>query len=153
MAAAGRGADLYIRYPDGTLKNLTAAAGYVGTGILPGTKGIDVHDPSVYWDGTEAVYGSVVGAPNQVNDDQSTFYWQLSEITGLGPTDTPVITQVPNQPTNYNNVSPVYGSDHKIIFTSDRPRNGQAQLCPQRDEYGLLPTTTGVRTLTPPTAT
>src|SRR5688500_8961569 len=28
LSSAGRGGDLWIRYPDGTLKNLTQAAGY-----------------------------------------------------------------------------------------------------------------------------
>src|SRR5882757_5481926 len=32
----GRGGDLYIRYPDGTLKNLTAAAGF---GVADGFQG------------------------------------------------------------------------------------------------------------------
>ncbi len=31
MQSVGRGGDLWIRYPDGTLKNLTAAAGYGST--------------------------------------------------------------------------------------------------------------------------
>jgi hypothetical protein len=39
---------------------------------------------------------------------------QLYEITGLVPTDTPVITLVPNQPSNYNNISPIYGTDGRI---------------------------------------
>ncbi len=34
MQNAGRGGDLYIRYSDGTLKNLTAAAGYDGPADL-----------------------------------------------------------------------------------------------------------------------
>ena len=147
LDAAGRGGDLYIRYPDGSLKNLTAAAGFGATGLLTGTKGIGVRDPSVYWDGTKAVFSMVVGAPNQVNDDQHAYFWQLYEITGLGPLETPVITKVPHQPANFNNISPTYGSDDRIIFTSDRPRNGQPQLYPQRDEYELQPTTTGVWSL------
>ena len=149
LEAAGRGSDLWIRYPDGSLKNLTAAAGFGGSGLLTGAKGIDVRDPSVYWDGTKAVFSMVVGAPLAQNDAASTFYWQLYEITGLGPADTPVITKVPNQPANFNNISPTYGSDDRIIFTSDRPRNGQPQLYPQRDEYELQPTTTGVWSLNP----
>ncbi len=47
------------------------------------------------------------------------------------PTDTPVITRVPNQPAAYNNVSPTYGTDDRILFTSDRPRGGEAHLYPQ----------------------
>jgi len=54
----------------------------------------------------------------------------------------PVITKVPNQPTNFNNIAPIYGSDDRIIFTSDRPRNGERQLYPQLDEYEELATVT-----------
>ncbi len=32
-----------------------------------------------------------------------------------------MITKVPNQPADFNNVSPIYGTDDRIIFTSDRP--------------------------------
>jgi Hydrazine synthase alpha subunit middle domain/WD40-like Beta Propeller Repeat len=149
--AAGRGGDLWIRYTDGSLKNLTAAAGFGGTGVLTGTKGIDVRDPSVYWDGTKVVFSMVVGAPNYQFDYQGSFFWQLYEVTGLGEGETPVITKVPHQPANFNNISPIYGSDDRIIFTSDRPRNGQPQLYPQRDEYELQPTTTGVWSLDPAT--
>ncbi len=151
LGAAGRGGDLWIRYPDGTLKNLTAAAGWGGTGLLTGTKGIGVRDPAVYWDGTKAVFSMVVGAPTQVNDASGNYFWQLYEITGLGLSDAPVITKVPHQPASFNNISPAYGSDDRIIFTSDRPRNGQPQLYPQRDEYELQPTVTGVWSLDPAT--
>ena len=51
---APRGGDLWIRYPDGTLKNLTAAAGY-GMSGMQGAAGIAVREPSVHWDGTKAV--------------------------------------------------------------------------------------------------
>ena len=148
---AGRGGDLYIRYTDGTLKNLTAAAGYGGTGLLTGNEGIAVRDPAVYWDGTKAIFSMVVGAPTGQNDDDGVYRWQLYEITGLGLANTPVITKVPNQPTAYNNVSPVYASDGSIIFTSDRPRNGAAHLYPQLDEYEKAPTVTGVWRLVPGT--
>ena len=150
LSAAGRGGDLYIRYPDGTLKNLTLAAGYGGSGFLTDSQGIDVRDPSVYWDGTKAVFSMVVGAPSALYQ-VATYYWQLYEITGLGVNDTPVITRVPHQPANFNNISPTYGSDGRIIFTSDRPRNGQPQLYPQRDEYELQPTVSGVWSLDPAT--
>ena len=48
-----------------------------------------------------------------------------------------MITKVPNQPANYNNISPIYGTDDRIIFVSDRPRNGASHLYPQLDEYEL----------------
>ncbi len=151
LDSAGRGGDLYIRYPDGTLKNLTAAGGFGATGLLTGTKAIDVRDPSVYWDGAKAVFSMVVGAPNDAAYTQQDYFWQLYEITGLGVSDTPVITKVPHQPANFNNISPTYASDGRIIFTSDRPRNGALQLYPQRDEYELAPTVTGVWSLDPDT--
>src|SRR5690606_5343897 len=36
-----------------------------------------------------------------------------------------------------------------ILFTSDRPRNGQAHLYPQLDEYESTPTVTGIFSLDP----
>ena len=62
---------------------------------------------------------------------------------------TPVITKVLNQPANFNNVSPIYGTDDHIIFTSDRPRNGAGNLYPQLDEYEEAPTVTGLWNLDP----
>lgn len=46
--AAGRGGDLCIRYPDGTLRNLTAAAGYGVASGFQGANSIEVRDPSVH---------------------------------------------------------------------------------------------------------
>jgi hypothetical protein len=80
-----------------------------------------------------------------------TFYWQLYEISGLGQGETPVISKVPNQPADYNNVSPIYGTDDRIIFTSDRPRNGERHLYPQLDEYEEAPTVSGIWSLDPAT--
>jgi hypothetical protein len=56
---------------------------------------------------------------------------------------------VPYQPTNFNNVAPIYGSEDQIIFTSDQPRNGQPQLYPQLDEYEEAATVTGLWSLQP----
>ena len=50
MQSAGRGGDLWIRYPDGVLKNLTTAAGY-GMEGLQGANAIAVRDPSIHWEG------------------------------------------------------------------------------------------------------
>ena len=147
VQSATRGGDLWIRYPNGTLKNLTAAAGY-GSAGMQGANAIAVRDPDVYWDGSKAVFSMVVGAPTQ-QYQVATFYWQLYEITGLGQNDTPVISKVPRQPANFNNVSPIYGTDDRIIFTSDRPRNGAAHLYPQLDEYELAPTNSGLWSLDP----
>lgn len=146
---APRGGDLWIRYPDGVLKNLTAAAGYGTTG-LQGAGAIAVREPSVHWDGAKAVFSMVVGSPTR-QYEVATYYWQLYEITGLGQNQTPVITKVPNQPANYNNVSPIYGADDRIIFSSDRPRDGQRHLYPQFDEYESTPVVTGLWSLDPAT--
>lgn len=148
IANAPRGGDLYILYPDGALKNLTATAGY-GTSGFQGDRGIAVRDPSVHWSGAKAVFSMVIGSPPQY--EHRAYYWQLFEITGLGKSETPIITKVPNQPEGYNNVSPTYGSDDRIIFVSDRPRNGQRRLYPQLDEYESAPTNTGLWSLDPAT--
>jgi hypothetical protein len=148
MQSVGRGGDLWIRYPDGSLKNLTASAGYGSsdpTGFQ-GANAIAVRDPAVSWDGTKAIFSMVVGAPT-VQFVEETVFWQLYEVSGLGVNQTPVITKVPNQPANYNNISPLYGTDDRIIFVSDRPRNGESHLYPQLDEYELTPVNTGLWSL------
>lgn len=151
MDSVGRGGDLYIRYPDGSLKNLTALAGYGVASGFQGASSIAVREPSVHWSGTRALFSMVIGAPPQ-QYQYVTRYWQIYEVTGLGAADTPVITKVPNQPVDYNNVSPIYGSDGRILFTSDRPRNGQRHLYPQLDEYEEAPTVTGIWSLNPANA-
>ncbi|MCA9983176.1 MAG: hypothetical protein KDE59_02735, partial [Anaerolineales bacterium] len=147
LQSAARGGDLWIRYPDGTLRNLTAAAGY-GTAGFQGSNAIAVRDPAVHWDGDKAIFSMVIGAPTQQYQVNS-YHWQLYEVTGLGPADTPVITKVPNQPATFNNISPLYTSDDRIIFTSDRPRNGAEHHYPQRDEYESAPTVSGLWELNP----
>ncbi|MDO9106503.1 MAG: hypothetical protein Q7U57_16255 [Methylovulum sp.] len=144
----GRGGDLWIRYPDGSLKNLTEAAGYGQTG-LQGNQAIQVRDPAVHWNGKKIIFSMAVGAPTHYQ--VKTYYWQLYEMTGLGKNDIPVISKVPNQPATYNNVSPTYGTDGRIIFVSDRPRNGLAHLYPQLDEYEEAPSVTGLWSLKPST--
>ena len=145
---AGRGGDLYIYYPaQDSLKNLTALAGYGNEGFQ-GAGSIAVRDPQVHWDGDKAVFSMVIGA-TESQYEHITYYWQLYEITGLGIDDTPVITKVPNQPADYNNISPIYATDDRILFTSDRPRNGERHLYPQRDEYESVPTVTGIWSLDP----
>lgn len=148
VQSAPRGGALWIRYPDGTLRNLTQAVGFGIEGVQH-TNGIAVREPAVHWSGTKAVFSMVVGAPErryQVKD----FYWQLYEITNfLDPNSLPVITKVPNQPANYNNVAPCYGTDDRILFASDRPRDGQRHLYPQRDEYEEAPVVSGLWSLDP----
>jgi len=151
LGNVGRGGDLWIRYPDGALKNLTAAAGYgIASGLQAGANAIAVREPAVHWSSTKAIFSMVLGAPTKQYDyNWQNVRWQLYEITGLGPDETPMITKVPNQPATYNNISPTYGSDGRILFTTDRPRVDAAHLYPQRDEYELAPTVTGIWSLDP----
>lgn len=141
-----RGGDLWIRYPDGSLKNLTRAADF-GMDGLQGANAIAVRDPHVHWSGTKALFSMVVGAPQQYQ--WNAYYWQIYEITGLGQNETPVITRIAKQPADYNNITPIYGTDERILFTTDRPRNGARHLYPQLDEYEEAPTVTGLWKLDP----
>jgi len=150
MESTGRGGDLYVLYPNGTLKNLTQLGGYGVASGFQGATSIAVREPAVHWSGTKAVFSMVIGAPTQ-QYVWGTYYWQLYEVTGLGAADPVTITKVPNQPANANNVSPVYAPDGKILFTSDRPRDGRAHLYPQLDEYEEAPTVTGLWSLDPAT--
>src|SRR5262245_36832351 len=150
IQSAPRGGALWIRHPDGTQRNLTKAAGF-GLDGAQHTNGIAVREPCVHWSGTKAVFSMIVGAPERRYQVKE-FYWQLYQIANfLDASGTPVITKVPNQPTNYNNVAPCYGTDDRIIFASDRPRDGQRHLYPQRDEYEEAPVVTGLWSLAPGT--
>ncbi len=142
MSGAGRGGDLYIRYPDASLRNLTQEAGYGVTGFQAATS-IGVRDPAISWDGTKALFSMVIGAPTQ-QYQWGAWYWQIYEITGFGEGQTVSITRVANQPVDYNNVQPSYASDNSIVFISDQPRNRQRYLYPQQDEYESTVTPTGV---------
>lgn len=150
VSRVGRGGDLYIRYTDGTLRNLTREAGYGTADVHQGADSIAVRDPSVHWDGERALFSMVIGAPpaRYVHTNEK---WQIYEVTGLGQGETVSITKVPHQPAGYNNVTPVYGSDGRVIFTSDRPRGGEAHLYPQHDEYESSNTNTGLWSLDPST--
>lgn len=147
LDAAPRGGDLYIRYADGTMKNLTAAAG-LGQSGQQGNSAVAVRDPCVHWGGAKVLFSMVRGAPQQ-QYQLIDARWQLYEITNLGKDQTPVVTKVPNQPEAYNNVMGCYLSDDAIVFASDRPRGGEAHLYPQHDEYESTPTNSGLWKLTP----
>jgi Hydrazine synthase alpha subunit middle domain len=150
MVSVGRGGDLWIRYPDGTLKNLTHAAGLGLEGAQAGENAIAVRDPSVHWDGQRALVSMVKGAPTRQHEVK-TYYWQIYEVTGLRANDTPVFTRLAQQPANFNNLTPIYGSDDRVIFSSDRPRSGQAHHYPQLDEYESAVTNTGLWSIDPAT--
>ena len=144
--AVPRGGALWIRYEDGTLRNLTAAAGFGNPPGFQGVNSIAVREPCVHWSGNKAVFSMVVGSPTVPSSAE--YRWQLYEITGLGRFDLPVIQRVPFQPLR-NNVAPCYASDGRILFTSDRSRTGAAHLFPQLDEYEEAPTVTGIWSLDP----
>jgi len=146
-AHAPRGGDLWLRKSTGTLTNITRGLGFGVAGIVQHTNGIAVRQPYVHWDGTRALFSMIVGAPKN-SADTTTFFWQLYELTGL-PNGPYVITKISNQPTNYNNVSPCYLPDGKIVFASDRPRDGSAHLYPLLDEYNEFPSVTGLWSLDP----
>lgn len=150
MDEVARGGDLMIRYPDGTLRNLTREAGFGSADAFQGAAAIAVRDPDVHWSGSKAIFSMVIGAPAQQFQSQP-WYWQMYEVTGLAQGQTAQITRVPNQPADYNNVNPSYASGGSIVFTSDRPRNGARHLYPQHDEYESAPTVTGVWKLDPVT--
>ena len=144
-----RGGDLMIRYPDATVSNLTRGAGF-GNGGFQGTNAIAVRQPAMHWSGAKAVFSMLVGSPtNSAGSTNASFFWQLYEVTNLAQGQPAVITKVANQPTNYNNISPCYGTDDRIIFTSDRPRDGSPHLYPQHDEYLDGPIVTGLWSLDP----
>ncbi len=149
MQKVGRGGDLWIRYPDGQLKNLTEAAGFGAVGFQ-GADSIAVREPQPHWDGEHAVFSMVIGAP-AARFDTIRVYWQLYEITGLGQGETPVITKVANQPEDANNIGPSYATDDQILFVTDRALGGARHLYPQRDEYEMATSTSGVWKLNPTT--
>lgn len=146
----GRGGDLYIRYPSGELCNVTRTNGYGEAGVFQGADSIAVRDPHVHWDGTRALFSMVIGAP-LAQFQWSEEYWQLYEVTGLASCATTSITKIANQPEDYNNLTPIYSPDGRIVFSSDRPRDGRRHLYPQHDEYESTATNTGLWSLDPAT--
>ena len=149
-AHAGRGGALWIRYANGTKRNLTAAAGFGGavdangnaTGFQ-GANSISVHHPTMHWSGTKAIFSMVVGAPLNATDT-TVFHWQLYEITNFAQGQTPVIAPVAGQLAAYNNLAACYDTQDRIIFVSDAPHGLLAQLYPPLDEYMDVPTNSGL---------
>lgn len=149
----GRGGDLYLRAPDGSLRNLTSEAGF-GTSGFQGANSIAVREPCVHWSGSKALFSMVIGAPTQ-QYQWGSFFWQIYEVSGFGQGEQLQIVHVPNQPAGVNNVSPIYASDDSIIFTSDLPIGGAAggamHLYPPLDEYESSPVVSGLWRLVPGT--
>jgi len=149
-----RGGDLYIRYPDGRLRNLTKQAGYGiprADGEEDPANSIAVREPSIHWNGKRALFSMVVGGLSSKWDSQA-FYWQIYEVSGFCPGEKVQITKL-LQPDNYNHVAPRYGSDDQVIFISDMPPQGAKarHLYPLLDEYEQSPITSGLWKLNPKT--
>jgi hypothetical protein len=142
-----RGGDLMLRYPDGSLRNLTREAGYGSSGAQ-GANAIAVREPAVHWSGSRVLFSMLVGTPARAGQDVRAF-WQIYEARGLERGAALKIARVAGQPAGANNLSPLYASDGRILFTSDRPRDGAPHLYPQLDEYEATPTTTGIWSLDP----
>ena len=153
-AHAGRGGDLWLMTTNQALVNLTRKASLGTNGVQDGV-GIAVRDPAIHWLGKKAVFSMVVGAPASSND-VTQFHWQLYELTNLDAvisnTNTPpAIVRVQNQPVNYNNITPCYATDDRIIFTTDKPFNGQPHLL-NLEEYKGNPSVSGTWILNPATS-
>lgn len=142
-----RGGDLMVRYPDGTERNLTAEAGLGARDTFQGADAIAVREPCVHWSGNKALFAMVIGAPDAQYAWNTEDLWQIYEVTGLARGQTVHIRRVEHQPEDYNNVSPFYGTDDRVFFTSDRPRGGEAWLYPQLDEYESAATVVGLYAL------
>ncbi len=140
---ASRGGDLMIRYPDGEIRNLTREAGFGDAGETQAGKAIAVREPTVHWNGNRALFSMVVGAP-QKQYGRVRSRWQIYEVSGIAKGEKAVVELVAGQPKDYNNTSPIYGSDDAVIFTSDRPRNGETHHYPPLDEYESMPTNIGI---------
>ena len=151
MEEAPRGGDLVLRLGDGTLRFLTAEAGY-GTDGMQGANAIAVREPCVHWSGTKALFSMVVGAPTQ-QYQVGTYRWQIYEVTGFDPGQVASIRKIAGQPAEFDNVSPIYATDGRILFTSDRPPSGALHHFPPLDEYESAPTVAGIYSLDEPIGT
>lgn len=150
---APRGGDLCMIDAKGNLRYLTKEASYgVPSGQIQGVNAIAVRQPSVHWSGTKALFSMVIGGPTKAYDqDYRSNKWQIYEITNLQSVihgATPIIVKVANQ-SEYNNISPIYGSDDQIIYTSDAPLFNMKHTYPQLDEYESSETNTGIFKLNP----
>ncbi len=146
VEAAPRGGDLMIRYPNGSVRNLTRETGYGHGNPDQGAGAIAVRDPHIHWSGQRAVFSMVISTADPAADR-----WQLYEMGGMEEGGAVVITRVPYQPENFNNVQPCFSPDDRIIFVSDRTRDGSLATYPALDEKGLGRINTGLWSLDPET--
>jgi hypothetical protein len=137
---APRGGALMIRYPDASVRNLTQEGGFTN---------VAVRQPCVHWSGNKAMFSMIVDGSNSAHGNGR---WQMYEVTGIQKGGTAAITYVANQPPQFNNISPIYATDDRVIFVSDRPRKGDMHLYPQLDEYESHASTSGLWRLDPNTA-
>lgn len=152
---APRGGDLCMMDEEGNVRYLTKEAGFgIASGEIQSENAIAVRQPCVHWDGNKALFSMVIGGPIKAFDQSyRSNRWQIYEITNLDAVvggAVPVIEKVANQP-EYNNISPIYGSDDQIIFTSDAPLFDMTHTYPQMDEYESAPINTGIFKLDPST--
>jgi hypothetical protein len=135
------GGDLWIRYPDGELRNLTQEAG-LGQDGAQGASAIAVRDPAVAPSGELLVVSIAVGAATAQFQGVER-QWQLYTVTGLGPAETPKFSLVGNQP-DANNIEAVFVGEERIVFVSDAPVGGLAHLSPLYGQGGDTPMATGL---------
>jgi Hydrazine synthase alpha subunit middle domain len=158
MESAPRGGDLCLMNTDGTIRFLTAEAGFgVPIGQIQAENAIAVRQPTIHWSGKRALFSMVIGGPLRRFDiSYQSNKWQIYEITNLEAVvqqgQIANIVKVSGQP-NYNNISPIYGSDDQIIFTSDAPLFNLTHTYPALDEYESTPINTGIYKLNPVTGT
>jgi hypothetical protein len=88
MQSVPRGGDLWIRYSDGSLKNLTKAAGY-GMDGLQGTNAIAVRDPSPDWDGKKLIFSMVRPSSNMKNPPRTGSYMKSPTSSQAKPLSSP----------------------------------------------------------------
>jgi hypothetical protein len=120
IALSGRGGDLYIRYPDGSLRNLTREAGFGTAGELPGRerdrrarsgRALVRHQGGLQ-------HGGRCADP-AVRRRQQLLAALRGQRPGPGPDRGDHAGR--QQPADFNNIQPAYGSDGAMIFASDRP--------------------------------
>ena len=137
---AGRGGDLWLLTTNGGLVNLTRKAGFGTTGSQDGI-GIGVPGSSGALERAKGRFSMVLGSPTNASDARH-FYWQLYEVTNLSlvianTNVTPLVVEVSNQPTNFNNVSPCYGTDGRDhLHDGPGTQCGRANLSNPRTVQG-----------------